>query len=510
MTSVWLGRQGNLASNQGRGRHRSGRRTGCAMVRCRPLTDYHASSRAACLRLHGRLTGADRERDPYAYLRFDVPPGIAAIRITLDHDPRGDAEDPTRGAVLDLGLMGPGHLDFGTPAFRGWSGSQRRTVLVGTRQATPGYRPGPIEAGRWHIVLGLYGIPVTGCDYEVEVELLELEPTIEPGTTPRTPAISPPMPGAVASSGQRWIACDLHAHTVHSDGADEIATVAEAAGKAGIAVLFITDHNTDSHHPHLAEAGEAVGITLLPGEEVTTYGGHFNALGIRAWVDFRHSTPLQVRSAIDAIHAQGGLASVNHPASDGSPWTHGLDLPFDLVEVWNGPWRPENAAALDWWVGLLRSGRRTAAVGGSDMHSLLPRGQPVGTPVTWVLAASSDRDDIVTGLRAGRTIVTRDGSVRIPELRVIDSAGQIAGIGAAVRVARPIDVEWQAYAQPGRQLRILSSDGVVATADLRSDEARGSMRLEAAAAVAARHVRLEIRHDEDLIAVTNPIFLEAS
>ena len=265
------------------------------MVRCRPLTDHHALSATATtarLRLRGRLTRAERERDLYAYLPFDVPAGIAAIRISLDHDPPGDAKDRTRGAVLDLGLMGPGHLDFGTPAFRGWSGSERRTVLVGARQATPGYRTGPIEAGRWHIVLGLCGIPVTGCDYQAEVELLELEPTNEPGATPGTPVASPAMPTVVAPSGQRWIACDLHAHTVHSDGADEIATVC---------------------------------------------------------------------SAMDAIHAQRGLASVNHPASDGSPWTHGVNLPFDLVEVWNGPWRPENAAALDWWAGLLRSGRRRSA-----------------------------------------------------------------------------------------------------------------------------------------------------
>jgi hypothetical protein len=480
------------------------------------LTEHPASSTAARIRLRGRLTRADRQRDPYAYLPFDVPPGIAAIRISLDHDPPGDAEDPTRGAVLDLGLMGPGRLDVGAPAFRGWSGSERRTVVVGTRHATPGYRPGSIEAGRWHVLLGLYGIPATGCDYQAEVELLTLEPTSETGAlnrspaTSRAPATSGPITRAAASSGQRWIACDLHAHTVHSDGADEIATVAAAAVQAGIEVLFITDHNTDSHHPHLAAVGEAAGLSLLPGEEVTTYGGHFNGLGIRSWVDFRHSTAQQVRCALDTIHAQGGLASVNHPASDGSPWTFGMDLPFDLLEVWNGPWRPENAAALDLWARLLRSGRRTTAVGGSDMHSTAPRGQPVGTPVTWVLAASPERASILGGLRAGGTIVSRDGSVRLPELHVIDGGGQIARIGAAVSVGGPIDVAWQADAHPGRQLRILSCDGLIGTADLRSAQARGTFRLDAEMAVAARHVRLEIRDADELIAMTNPIFLEAS
>ena len=465
---------------------------------------------AARIRLHGRLTRADRERDLYAYLPFDVPPRIAAIRISLDHDPPGDAEEPARGAVLDLGLMGPGGLDFGTPAFRGWSGSERRTVLVGTRHATPGYRPGSIEVGRWHIVLGLYGIPEAGCDYQAEVELLELEPTVEPGAFIQTPAASTATSGPGEPSAQRWIACDLHAHTVHSDGADEIPTVAQAAGQAGIEVLFITDHNTDSHHAHLTAAGEAAGLTLLRGEEVTTYGGHFNALGIRAWVDFRHASVNQVRSAIAEIHAQGGVASVNHPASGGCPWTYGTNLPFDLVEVWNGPWRPENAAALGWWAGLLRSGRRATAVGGSDMHSLIPGGQPVGTPVTWVLAASAEQDSILAGLRAGPVVVTRDSAVRLPELHVIDHDGRVAGIGAEVRVAGPIQVEWRADDHPERQLRIVSGEGLIGTADLRLVEARGTIHLEAAAAARARHVRLEIHDDEELIAVTNPIFLEAA
>ena len=233
------------------------------MVCCRPLTEQHASSPvapAARIRLHGRLTRADRERELYAYLPFDVPPRIAAIRISLDHDPPGDAEEPARGAVLDLGLMGLGGLDFGTPAFRGWSGSERRTVLVGTRQATPGYRPGSIEVGRWHIVLGLYGIPETGCDYQAEVELLELEPTVEPSAYIQTPAASIATSGPGEPSAQRWIACDLHAHTVRSDGADEVPTVAQAAGQARIEVQFITDHNTDSHLAHLNDE-ELIAVT---------------------------------------------------------------------------------------------------------------------------------------------------------------------------------------------------------------------------------------------------------
>jgi len=481
------------------------------------LTDRLVPPGATHIRLRGRLTRADRERDLYAYLPFDVPPGVAAIRVTLDHDPPGDAKDPTRGAVLDLGLIGPGPLGFSSPAFRGWSGSERRTIVVGARRATPGYRPGPIEAGRWHILLGLYAIPAGGCEYRAEVEFLDLEPATEPapariasGLSLAAPFAATTTPPPAIPGAARWIACDLHAHTVHSDGSDEIATVAEVARRAGLEVLFITDHNTDSHLAELGAAGASAGLALLGGEEVTTYGGHLNALGIRAWVDFRHTTADQVRSAIDVIHAQGGLASVNHPGSDGCPWTHGPDLPFDLVEVWNGPWRPENAAGLDWWAGLLQSGRRTAAVGGSDMHSTAPPGQPVGTPVTWVLATAPDQDAILDGLRVGRVIVTRDVSVALPALRVIDGSERVADIGATLPVRSPIDVVWRADDQAGRRLAILSCEGKVANVDLGSDRAAGRIHLDGPAALAAGHVRIEIRDDEGPVALTNPVFLEGS
>ncbi len=485
------------------------------MVRCRPLTELRGSLIASPIHLEGRLTRADRDRSPYVYRSFDVPPGTAAIRVSLDHDPRGSADEPARGAVLDLGLIGPGSLAFGTPAFRGWSGSERRSVIVGASRATPGYRPGPIEAGRWHAILGLYAIPAGGCAYRLEVDLLAVEPIEagEPGQ-PRPPSLGKAAGRiAAAQAGppvRRWIACDLHAHTVHSDGADEITTVADVAIGAGLQVLFVTDHNTDSHHPQLAAAGAAAGIELLPGEEVTTYGGHFNALGTHSWIDFRHTEAGQVLAAIDEIHAQAGLASINHPASGGSPWTHGTDLPFDLVEVWNGPWRPENERALQWWTELLRSGRRVTAVGGSDMHSRAAHDQPVGTPVTWVLAAGPGRDSIIDGLRAGPVIVTRDASVRRPRLSVANSAGRLIQIGGSVVAGGPLEIRWEADGQAGRQLRVLSRTGPIRTVELTSDHARGDLRMESAGRTAAGYVRLEIRDGDELLALTNPIFLEAA
>jgi hypothetical protein len=79
--------------------------------------------------------------------------------------------DRAEGAnVIDLGLFEPGPLALGSTAFRGWSGGERTTVFVGADEATPGYWPGPLTPGRWHILLGLYKISPAGVDVEMRIE----------------------------------------------------------------------------------------------------------------------------------------------------------------------------------------------------------------------------------------------------------------------------------------------------------------------------------------------------
>jgi len=461
--------------------------------------------------LEGHLTRADRARSHYAHLPFDVPAGVAALRISLDHDPPGDADHPSVGAVLDLGLMGPGSLEIGTSAFRGWSGSERRTIVVGSRRATPGYRPGSIEPGRWHVILGLYAIPAEGCTYRVDVEVLADEPVADsvPVSDAPTDPASPVARRPSATRRAGWVACDLHAHTVHSDGSDDVATLARRAGEAGIEVLFATDHNTDSHLPELAAAELRSGVKVLPGEEITTYGGHLNAIGIRTWVDFRDPSTTGMRRALATIQAQGGLASVNHPCSDGSPWTLGADLPFDLVEVWNGPCSPQNEAALAWWMAIVAAGRRPTAVGGSDTHGRGAAEHPVGRPTTWIATARADAPAVLEGLRAGRVVVTRDAAVAPPRLWARAAGGPIAEIGGTLTTAGSVEVGWDAPGHAGRSLAVKAAARTVVAIPVTSDRCAGTVVLEAEEAREARFVRLEIREpDGDVVVLTNPIYLE--
>lgn len=73
---------------------------------------------------------------------------------------------------------------------------------------------------------------------------------------------------------------DLHVHTTASDGTCTPAEVAELAHKIGLKAIAITDHDTESGYFEAAEAGEKLGIEVVPGIEISTkYGVAVHILG---------------------------------------------------------------------------------------------------------------------------------------------------------------------------------------------------------------------------------------
>ncbi len=462
--------------------------------------------------LEGRLDRADRLRSPYRLVPFDLDRPATALRIRLAHDRSGGA------SLIDLGLFAPGPTGFGSDAFRGWSGSERSEVIVAADRATPGYRPGPIVAGRWHVLLGLYRLPPEGCAYRIDVEVGDGSPAWLAGLAP-VPVSggdrSTTLTVADPDGRLRWYRGDLHAHTIHSDGADDPATVVAAARRIGLDFLAVTDHNTDSHLAWLAGLGGA-GFAVLAGEEITTYDGHANAWGIDRWVDFRPDVGPGIAGSIEAVHAQGGLVSINHPKPD-DPWRHDPDLPVDAVEVWNGPWAgidPDHAndISLAWWTAQLDRGRRPTAVGGSDMHSRPPVDHPLGTPVTWVRATGLDRTSILDGIRAGRVVISRDPIGPRPDLVVGVPGGERRSIGEELAAGPDdeLDVEWRVRGGRGMRLRLVSAGGVEAEREIDTGDARGTIRLAGPAGgrPVRDHIRVEVVESGGAIAaLTNPVYL---
>jgi len=342
----------------------------------------------------GRWTLEDRFASPWHYLPVEVPDGACGLRAELEYE--------RSRATLDLGCIAP-------RGFRGWSGGARRSFVISPGAATPGYLPGDLEPGTWQVMIGLHRVPPGGAEYVLTAAVSttrgELVPPPPPDPLPPL-AGRPPGRELPADPGRRWLAGDLHTHTVHSDGAMTVPELARFGAGQGLDFIAVTDHNTISHHAELPAVAAAHGIILLPGQEVTVEAGHAGALGDIGWIDFREPAD----SWLDATEQAGGLLSVNHPIGGHVSWTIPMTRRPPLAEVWHWSWLdPHWTTPLAWW---LAWDPTVIPVGGSDWHRPGDDAPP-GSPTTWVECAGDDSGAVLDGLRRGRTAISasRDGPV---------------------------------------------------------------------------------------------------
>jgi predicted metal-dependent phosphoesterase TrpH len=64
--------------------------------------------------------------------------------------------------------------------------------------------------------------------------------------------------------------CDLHTHSVYSDGTYTPAELITAAKAAGLGAIALTDHNTVAGLPPFLEAAKGSGVEAVPGVEFST------------------------------------------------------------------------------------------------------------------------------------------------------------------------------------------------------------------------------------------------
>ncbi len=83
------------------------------------------------------------------------------------------------------------------------------------------------------------------------------------------------------SMGLMSACCDLHTHTIASDGSDTPTRLVQLAHAAGLAGISVTDHDTVSGIPEAMEAGRRLDVDVLPGVELSVIApsGNMHILG---------------------------------------------------------------------------------------------------------------------------------------------------------------------------------------------------------------------------------------
>jgi hypothetical protein len=316
----------------------------------------------------------------YFTYAFEMPEDSESLRIRYSYA-RYDGDPWNFGPffpqeeinIIDLGLINPSGQQVGA------SGSDKEEIFVSETRATPGYRPAVLTPGFWEILVGAYKVAPDGVHVSYEIE--------------------------IKGKNERWLKGDLHAHTVGSDGVHTAEELAWKALRHGLDFVAITDHNQMSATDALPRVD---GVTLIPGVEWTHYRGHASFLGVDQPYDgvFAANTDEEIQARFASARERGALIVVDHPFEAGCEFSLDMQtLPFDCLEVWNGPMRESNLRALGLWQQMLMSGKKIPICGGSDYH----RDTPfifLGGPTTHVYAASNGPSDILAALRAGNSYIT--------------------------------------------------------------------------------------------------------
>jgi 3',5'-nucleoside bisphosphate phosphatase len=220
--------------------------------------------------------------------------------------------------------------------------------------------------------------------------------------------------------GYKMYACDLHMHTVFSDGTVWPTVRVEEAWRQGLDVISITDHV--EYHPHKDDlpinhgrpydlavgTAQAVDLLLIRGTEITrdTPPGHFNAIFLD---DINKLDTPEFLDAIKAANAQGAFVWWNHQAWQGEDKGKWLDLYttmydnklFQGMEVCNGS--SYYPTAHKWCLE-----KNLTMLGNTDIHDPDLRKQSLpGDHRTMTLVFAKERTPaaLKEALLAGRTAV---------------------------------------------------------------------------------------------------------
>ncbi|MBW3557512.1 MAG: CehA/McbA family metallohydrolase, partial [Actinobacteria bacterium] len=349
-----------------------------------------------------------------------------------------------------------------------------------------------------------------------------------------------PEPGVVVDEAG-WYRGDLHCHTPESSDAWRSGSAmspaqwAETARSLGLDFLAMTDHNVVSQNLALGDAAGS-DVLLMPGEEMTNwFHGHATVSGFDAgdWLDWRQTPgglPLptggaRIQDFMAAAKDMGAYVAAAHPLGASLSWQFFADGEADPtarphgLEVWTGPFQPDDEAALKKWDETLRAGWRVFANGGTDLHGVRnSNGFEAGTPTTVVFAQQLSKRAIVDALKQGRSFVTRLPAGVELYLSARGPSGQAQVVGGTIygEAADHAAVEILVRQGAGMRLIVLRDGSPISVTTLSSDEQTVPVAVPVGP---GGYVRAEVRGRPeldpqrptagrlDMEAFTNPIFL---
>lgn len=211
---------------------------------------------------------------------------------------------------------------------------------------------------------------------------------------------------------KKWYPCELHCHTLHSDGSFTVDELLSAAKSRQLSGICLTDHNTTSGWEETDRQDE---IAVLKGIEYTTYHGHMLCLGTDKIIDFTHIS--NIDCTIKFFRDNGGLIGIAHPYQLGTPICTGGHWDYKItkwenvsyVEVFSEgcPYlNTPNKKARALWHSLLDRGYRIAPSMGRDWHRLNGNVNLAACTYLYCDEGKLTGDKMKKALEEGRTIIT--------------------------------------------------------------------------------------------------------
>lgn len=153
---------------------------------------------------------------------------------------------------------------------------------------------------------------------------------------------------------------DLQVHSTASDGALAPAAVVEAAVAAGLHAIALTDHDSVDGVDEAAAAGEALGVRIVPGVELSTWfdDDELHLLGLHlsnreamreALAEFREQRVERAERIVALLNGHGipvTMDAVRQEAADGA-----FGRPHIARAMLAGGWVREFREAFDKWIG---------------------------------------------------------------------------------------------------------------------------------------------------------------